>query len=51
MKYELDRDNSGPTGEPSLAEMTRKAIQVLKKDNSGFFLFVEGNYKVVMIYK
>lgn len=41
MAYELDRDKSGPTGEPSLSEMTRKAIQVLKKD---FFLYIEGSH-------
>ncbi|XP_050395397.1 alkaline phosphatase, tissue-nonspecific isozyme [Patella vulgata] len=41
MSYELDRDNSS-TGQPSIAEMTRKAIQILKKDDDGFFLFVEG---------
>lgn len=44
MKYELDRDKSGPTGEPSLSEMTRKAIEILKKDTTtGFFLYVEGS--------
>ncbi|XP_069116101.1 alkaline phosphatase-like isoform X1 [Argopecten irradians] len=41
MQFELDRDH-GPEGEPSLAEMTRKAIQVLQKDQNGFFLMVEG---------
>ncbi|XP_033763813.1 alkaline phosphatase-like isoform X2 [Pecten maximus] len=40
MQHELDRDN-GTNGEPSLAEMTRKAIEVLKKDENGFFLLVE----------
>ncbi|MBJ6763187.1 alkaline phosphatase [Myxococcaceae bacterium JPH2] len=45
MSYELDRDS---TKEPSLAEMTLAAIQVLKKasaadnDDRGFFLMVEG---------
>ncbi|KAL5012440.1 hypothetical protein ScPMuIL_010991 [Solemya velum] len=41
MQYEKDR-NKGPTGEPSLAEMTRKAIEILKKNDKGFFLMVEG---------
>ncbi|XP_033724682.1 alkaline phosphatase, tissue-nonspecific isozyme-like [Pecten maximus] len=41
MQYELDRDN-GTNGEPSLAEMTQKAIRVLQKDENGFFLLVEG---------
>lgn len=40
MQHELDRDN-GTQGEPSLAEMTRKAIQILQKDEKGFFLMVE----------
>jgi len=41
MSYNLDRD---PTKEPSLAEMTGKAIDVLNKkaNNKGFFLMVEG---------
>ena len=41
MAYEVDR-NSGPDGEPSLAEMTKKAIQVLRKNPLGYFLMVEG---------
>ncbi|XP_069829501.1 intestinal-type alkaline phosphatase 1-like [Dendropsophus ebraccatus] len=39
MKYELNRD---PTTDPSLAEMTEKAIRILRKNPKGFFLFVEG---------
>ncbi|XP_070197902.1 alkaline phosphatase, tissue-nonspecific isozyme-like isoform X1 [Littorina saxatilis] len=39
MTYELSRDNSE---EPSLSEMTRKAIEILQKNNKGFFLLVEG---------
>ena len=30
-------------GEPSTAEMTSKALEVLSKDNDGFFLMVEGS--------
>ncbi|GBL96964.1 Alkaline phosphatase, tissue-nonspecific isozyme [Araneus ventricosus] len=41
MAYEVDRD-SGPDGEPSLAEMTRKAIEILRKNPRGYFLMVEG---------
>ncbi|KAH3769928.1 hypothetical protein DPMN_171207 [Dreissena polymorpha] len=41
MAYELDR-NKEPEGEPSLADMTRKAIQVLSNNDNGFFLMVEG---------
>jgi len=36
----LDRD---PKKEPSLAEMTRKAIRILSEDPDGFFLMVEGS--------
>ncbi|XP_073482580.1 alkaline phosphatase-like [Aquarana catesbeiana] len=39
MKYELSRD---PSVDPSLAEMTEKAIKILSKNPNGFFLFVEG---------
>ncbi|KAK3105350.1 hypothetical protein FSP39_023195 [Pinctada imbricata] len=43
MQYEADRkDPSKETaGEPSLAEMTEKAIGILRKDPDGFFLLVE----------
>ncbi|XP_015926819.1 alkaline phosphatase, tissue-nonspecific isozyme-like [Parasteatoda tepidariorum] len=41
MSYEADRD-AGPEGEPSLAEMTKKAIQILQKNARGYFLMVEG---------
>lgn len=39
MSYDLDRN---PAAEPSLAEMTGKAIDVLAKNQKGFFLMVEG---------
>ncbi|XP_069583122.1 alkaline phosphatase-like [Ranitomeya imitator] len=39
MKYELNRDK---TMDPTLAEMTEKAIKILSKNPKGFFLFVEG---------
>lgn len=39
MSYELDRD---PSLEPSLAEMTETAVEILSKDEDGFFLMVEG---------
>jgi alkaline phosphatase len=39
MSYELDRD---PAKEPSLADMTTKAIDVLSKNSNGYFLMVEG---------
>lgn len=40
MDFEADR-NTGPTGDPSLAEMTKKALSILMKNSKGFFLFVE----------
>jgi alkaline phosphatase len=39
MSYELDRN---ATQEPSLAEMTEVAIDILSKNSEGFFLMVEG---------
>ncbi|XP_022257109.1 alkaline phosphatase, tissue-nonspecific isozyme-like [Limulus polyphemus] len=41
MTYETDRDSS-PTGEPSLAQMTQKAIEILRRNPHGYFLLVEG---------
>lgn len=41
MDFEVDRNTSG-TGDPSLAEMTIKALRILKKNSKGYFLFVEG---------
>ena len=44
LEYELDRvagKGEGPT-QPSLAEMTSKAIDVLSKNSNGYFLMVEG---------
>ena len=41
MDYEHDRVSDG-AGEPSLAEMTSKALDVLSRDEDGFFLMVEG---------
>ncbi|QSX24298.1 alkaline phosphatase [Priestia megaterium] len=40
MSPELDRET---TKEPSLATMTTKALDTLKKDKDGFFLMVEGS--------
>ncbi len=39
MSYEADRDK---TKEPSLAQMTKKAIDILSKNGNGYFLMVEG---------
>ncbi len=40
MEYEYDRPND-TGGEPSLSEMTAKAVDVLAKNKKGFFLHVE----------
>ncbi|KAJ8923112.1 hypothetical protein NQ315_001665 [Exocentrus adspersus] len=39
LKYNLDRNTDT---EPSLEEMTEKAIQILQDNGDGYFLFVEG---------
>lgn len=39
MNFEIDRD---PVNEPSLSEMVQKAIEILRKNANGYFLFVEG---------
>ena len=41
MKYEVDR-RSDEAGEPSIEEMTEKAIKILQKNPKGYFLLVEG---------
>ncbi len=41
MQFEADRQ-ADKGGEPSLAEMTEKAISILRQDKDGFFLMVEG---------
>ena len=40
MDFEADRN---PSDQPSLSEMTEKAIRILQKSSKGYFLFVEGN--------
>lgn len=40
LSYDMDRD---PSKEPSLSEMTSKALDVLSKNEKGFFLMVEGS--------
>ncbi|QGG50988.1 alkaline phosphatase [Lysinibacillus pakistanensis] len=42
LAYDFDRAKTRAS-EPTLAEMTEKAINTLKKDEDGFFLFVEGS--------
>lgn len=40
LSYDFDRD---PSKEPSLAEMTKKAIDLLSQDENGFFLVIKGS--------
>jgi alkaline phosphatase len=42
MLHDIDRHRFAPD-EPSIAEMTEKAIEILSKDPNGFFLMVEGS--------
>ena len=42
LQYEMNRTNSG-NKDPSLSELTEKAIKILQKNDKGFFLLVEGN--------
>jgi alkaline phosphatase len=46
LEYDLDRTATPPLGEgatqPSLAEMTTKAIDILSQNPNGYFLMVEG---------
>lgn len=41
MQYEADRA-ADTAGEPSLAQMTRLAIEILSRNQNGYFLLVEG---------
>ncbi len=40
LQFDIDRN---PKKEPSLAEMTKKAIEILNKNENGFFMMVEGS--------
>ncbi|XP_072760654.1 alkaline phosphatase [Anoplolepis gracilipes] len=41
MDFDVER-NTNDTGDPSLAEMTIKALRILSNNPEGYFLFVEG---------
>lgn len=41
MSFEADRDNKT---EPSLTEMTEKALEILSKSPWGYLLIVEGDF-------
>jgi alkaline phosphatase len=42
LPYALDRDQEGEAVAPTLAQMTRKAIELLSQADDGFFLMIEG---------
>lgn len=42
LAYDFDRPHLAPT-QPSLAEMTQKAVEILSRNPKGFFLFVEAS--------
>ncbi len=42
LNYDLDREKNPAIDEPTLADMTTKAIDILSKNNKGYFLMVEG---------
>ena len=42
LAFDMDRKATNPE-QPTLSQMTEKAIQTLSKDKDGFFLFVEGS--------
>ena len=52
MKYDLYRTDPNlktADKEPSLAEMTELAINILSKNSKGFFLLVEGKFKLLLL--
>lgn len=42
LDYEIEREDTGANGEPSIEEMTRAAITRLSQDEDGYVLMVEG---------
>jgi len=48
MKYRADQQREDTDDEPTLADMTEKAIRILRRGNNGYFLLVEGNCVIVI---
>ncbi|XP_023212014.1 alkaline phosphatase, tissue-nonspecific isozyme-like isoform X2 [Centruroides sculpturatus] len=42
LNYVTDLEEGEPRREPTLEEMTKKSIEILKRNPKGFFLFIEG---------
>ena len=51
MDYEVDRLDDKDDPQPSLGEMTEKAIKILQHSASGYFLLVEGRRLMLYICK
>lgn len=47
MDFDVDR-NTNDTGDPSLTDMTIKALRILNNNPNGYFLFVEGKSEITM---
>ena len=47
MEYQMDKSDKN-NNEPTLAEMTIKAIEILKRNPKGFYLLVEGNFFILL---
>jgi alkaline phosphatase len=41
--FAADNLTAGHVNEPTLAELSQRAIDVLQKDRDGFFLMIEGS--------
>ena len=50
MQFNIDREdpNFERWGEPTLADMVEKAIRILRKDQNGYMLLVEGRENTVI---
>ena len=51
MNFDADRDdpNFNTWAEPSIANMTEKAIKILEKHENGYFLMVEGEREIIWL--
>jgi hypothetical protein len=45
LEFEAD-GSAGPSGDPTLSEMTQVAVKLLLKNPRGFFLFIEGKIRL-----